>query len=133
MVAFYSGMRKGEINALKWSSITNDGVIQVRHSVAQKLKGGDRVTLSKNKTSIQRYQSSQAAFTALNEHRERYRQLNGFNDDYLVCGGLRCLRDSTIDNRNRMYAEAAGLKRIRIHSFRHSHASVLANAGISII
>lgn len=49
-IAFYTGMRKGEINALKWSDIDGD-VIHVRRSIAQKLKGGDRETPPKNKSS----------------------------------------------------------------------------------
>jgi integrase len=42
------------------------------------------------------------------------------------------LRDTTISNRNKKYAEAAGLRSIRIHDFRHSHVSVLANEKINI-
>ena len=42
-IAFYTGMRKGEINALKWSDI-DDNIIHVRRSIAQKLKGDDRET-----------------------------------------------------------------------------------------
>lgn len=34
--------------------------------------------------------------------------------------------------KNREYAKLAGVKRIRIHDFRHSHASLLANEGINI-
>ncbi|MFR5439949.1 MAG: tyrosine-type recombinase/integrase, partial [Monoglobus pectinilyticus] len=33
---------------------------------------------------------------------------------------------------NKKYAELAGIKKIRIHDFRHSHASLLANEGINI-
>jgi integrase len=42
------------------------------------------------------------------------------------------LRDTTIEKANTRFAEAAGLKHITIHEFRHSHASILANAGINI-
>ena len=37
-----------------------------------------------------------------------------------------------ISNKNIQYATEAGLPIIRIHDFRHSHASLLANAGINI-
>ena len=50
-IAFYTGMRKGEINALKWSDI-DDKIIHVRRSIAQKLKGDDRETSPKNKSSV---------------------------------------------------------------------------------
>ena len=38
----------------------------------------------------------------------------------------------TIDKRNRSFANSAGLPRVTIHDFRHSHASLLANSGINI-
>ena len=39
-IAFYTGMRKGEINALRWTDIEGN-IIHVRRSVTQKLKGDD--------------------------------------------------------------------------------------------
>ena len=68
----------------------------------------------------------------IDEHLKRYKAISGFNDDWRICGGQECIRDSTIDKRNELYAENAGLKKIRIHDFRHSHASFLANNGINI-
>ena len=68
----------------------------------------------------------------LQQHKARYKQLQGFSDDFRVCGGTRPLRDTSIQNANKKYAALAGLKTIRIHDFRHSHASLLANDGINI-
>ena len=39
-IAFYTGMRKDEINALRWTDIEGN-IIHVRRSVTQKLKGDD--------------------------------------------------------------------------------------------
>ena len=130
-IAFYSGMRKGEINALKWTDIS-DNTIHVTRSIAQKLKGGDRETPPKNKSSVRDIQIPLPLKDVLTEHYNRLKTLDGFSDDWRICGGAKCLRDSTIENRNRRYASAAGLKKIRIHDFRHSHASLLANSGINI-
>lgn len=131
MIAYYTGMRKGEINALRWSDIDDD-VIHVRRSIAQKLRGDDVETPPKNKSSYRDLQMPKPLLAALTAHRERQEQTDGFTDQYRVCGGIRCLRDTSIDKRNRAFAEAAGLPRIRIHDFRHSHASLLANNGINI-
>ena len=49
-----------------------------------------------------------------------------------VCGGFKCLHDSSLSNKNIRFANEAGLEPIRIHDFRHSHASLLANEGINI-
>lgn len=42
-IAFYTGLRKGEIFALKWSDI-DDEYLSVTRSITQKLKGEDRET-----------------------------------------------------------------------------------------
>lgn len=131
MIAFYTGMRKGEINALKWSDIEGDK-INVKRSIAQKLKGEDRETPPKNKSSYRTLQCPTALCIALEQQRLRHEKTTAVTDDLRVCGGERCLRDSTLDKHNRMYAKIAGLEHIKIHSFRHSHATVLANAGINI-
>lgn len=130
-IAFYTGMRKGEIHALKWTDISNN-TISITRSISQKLKGGDRETPPKNKSSIRTIQIPSPLLDVLSEHYERCKNLNGFSDDWRICGGESCLRDSTIDNRNNKFAGMAGIKKIRLHDFRHSHASLLANNGINI-
>ena len=130
-IAFYTGLRKGEINALKWTDIDGD-YLTVSRSINQKLKGEDRETPPKNKSSYRTLQMPKPLISILEHQKERYKELDGFSDDFRVCGGSRPLRDTSIDKVNRNIAESAGLKRIRIHDFRHSHASVLANNGINI-
>lgn len=131
-IAFYIGARKGEINALKWSDIDGN-ILHIRRSIAQKLKGDDVETPPKNKPSYRDMQIPNPLLEILTEHKERQRNADkNFSEDYRVCGGTCCLRDSTIDKKNRQFADAAGLPRIRIHDFRHTHASLLVNEGINI-
>lgn len=49
-----------------------------------------------------------------------------------ICGTNKPLRDLRIQKRNIKFAQLAGIKTIRIHDFRHSHASLLANEGINV-
>ena len=130
-IAFFTGMRKGEIYALTWNDIQKDG-IHITKSLSQKLQGEDRITPPKNKSSIRIVQVPEPLEKVLDEHYERCKSLENFTDDYLVCGGLTALRDTTVDKMNRKFADLSGVKRIRIHDFRHSHASLLANNGINI-
>lgn len=130
-IAFYTGMRKGEINALQWTDIKNNE-INITKSVAQKLKGEDRITPPKNKSSVRTIQIPTPLAQVLNEHKERCKTMDNFSDDLFICGGLRPLRDTSIENFNKKFAKTAGVKKIRIHDFRHSHASLLANEGINI-
>lgn len=130
-IAFYTGMRKGEIYALKWSDISND-TIHITRSITQKLKGDDRETPPKNQKSFRSIQIPLPLKKVLDEHYKRYMCISRFDDNWRICGGMKCIRDSTLDNRNKKYAQTANIKRIRIHDFRHSHASLLANNRINI-
>lgn len=130
-IAFYTGLRKGEIHALKWSDI-DGSLLHVRRSIAQKLKGGDVETAPKNISSVRTLQIPIPLMTILSEHKKRQEQLEYFTDDYRICGGEQCLRDSSVQNKNIRYAGLTELHMINIHSFRHSHVSVLANEGINI-
>lgn len=130
-IAFYTGMRKGEIHGLRWSDI--DGkYISVKRSISQKVKGDDRITPPKNKSSIRTLQIPKPLIEILNEHKERCKIFDGFSEENYICGANKPLRDSTIQKRNIKFAQLAGIKTIRIHDFRHSHASLLANEGINI-
>jgi integrase len=129
--AFYTGLRKGEIHALRWTDI-DGAVLRVTRSIAQKLKGGDRETPPKNKSSIRALQLPAPLLAVLEEHKTRCARVEGFAESNHICGGAAPLRDSSIQNHNAAYAQAAKLQQIRIHDFRHSHVSLLANNGINI-
>jgi len=127
-IAFFTGLRKGEIHALKWSDI-DGSFLSVKRSITQRLKGGDRETPPKNQSSMRTLQMPAPLIKVLREHKKRQEPPGCFTDDNRVCGGI---RDTTIQRRNEQYAALSGLKVIRIHDFRHSHVSVLANEGINI-
>lgn len=130
-IAFFTGMRKGEINALQWTDIKGN-CISITKSVAQKLKGGDRITPPKNRSSIRTIQIPEPLSRVLNEHYSRSSGINGFSEQWFICGGIRPIRDTSIQKELKRYADTAGVKVIRVHDFRHSHASLLANEGINI-
>lgn len=131
-IAFYCGFRKGEIHGLRWSDI--DGInISVKRSINQKLRKDEDVeTAPKNRSSIRTIQMPQQLIAILNEHKERQSKLYTDIENRRILGDNRCVRDSTICKKNAEYAKTAGIKKIRIHDFRHSHASLLANNGINI-
>lgn len=131
MLAYYTGARKGEIHALKWNCIDNDR-LQIKRSITQKIKGDDVETPPKNKSSIRTIALPQPLINALNEHKARQQQTNPkWKDTAFICGYFRPLRDTSIETENKKYAEQANIKKIRIHDFRHSHASLLINNNIN--
>ena len=130
-IAFYTGMRKGEIYALRWTDI-RAGRIYITRSIGQKVRGEDRETPPKNRSSIRDIQIPAPLLCVLEAHKERCRSIEGFTEELRICGALRPIRDATLSRRNIEIAHAAGLEPIRIHDFRHSHASLLANNGVNI-
>lgn len=133
MLAYYTGGRKGELNTLRWSDLDGD-YLWIRGSVTQKIKGKAWVeTPPKNESSVRRIQIPVPLKDALTDHRKRQERSEIFDPSIIfICGGLRPLPDTVIENANQRYAAAAGVKHITIHEFRHSHASLLCNAGINV-
>ncbi len=133
-IAFFTGMRKGEINALTWKDFQGNK-INITKSISQKMHGEDRITPPKNKSSYRTLQMPATLMNILFAHKQRLIYAHNFSLNSFVCScdnGKTCLRDTSIDYQNRKYAKLANLDRIRIHDFRHTHATLLANSGINI-
>lgn len=131
-IAFYTGMRKGEINALRWKHIKGN-VIEVRRTVSQKVKGKNLETEPKTFSSVRDLVIPDPLMAILEEHKKRQMDDEHFSGEYYVCGAVKILPDTTIEKHNEKYRKAAGLKHIRIHDFRHTHATVLINERINIM
>lgn len=96
------------------------------------MKKGDPETPPKNKSSIRTIQIPLPLIDILQEHKKRKQNNPQYSEDSRILGDGRCIRDITLEERNKYYAKLAGVKKIRIHDFRHSHASLLVNMGINI-
>jgi integrase len=131
-IAFYTGCRKGEINALKWSDLEGN-ILHIRRSVTHKVKGiSELETPPKTKSSYRDLQVPDPLLRILEFVRKIQEKDPAFTSDYRICGGVRTLSDTAIENKNQQFAKDAGLPHIKVHDFRHSHASLLANEGINI-
>ncbi len=130
-IAFYTGLRKGEIHGLRWSCVEGN-CLNVKYSICQKVTKEDIETPPKNRSSIRKIQIPKPLIDILKEHKKRKMTLPNFSEEDRVLGVDKSLRDTSIRNRSREFAKIAGVKYIRIHDFRHSHASLLANMGINI-
>lgn len=127
---YYTGMRKGEAQALTWSDIDfNNGTIKINKSLTRKTKKGSyAITSPKNKSSNRTITINKKLQEILSNHKPA----DSKSEDF-VFGGERPLSNSTIDRRIETGAANAGVKKIRQHDFRHSHASFLLANGISIV
>jgi integrase len=126
-IAYYTGLRIGEILALKWGDISGEYL-----SVRRSMSIYNEETPPKNRSSMRTLQIPKPLMVILNEQKRRHKELMSGVDGLRVCGGTDVVTRVVLAKRNRTYAEVAGVKRIRIHDFRHSHASLLASEGINI-
>lgn len=121
---FYTGCRKNEANALKWSDINFEKKqISVNKSVNTKIgDGGCSYTIStpKTKSSIRNIPMTKCLLEAL-------KSLDRNDDNDFVFGGTRPLPETTIAKVNITASKKANLPTIRIHDFRHSFTSMLIN------
>ncbi len=134
VVAYYTGLRKGEIHALRWNDIDGN-CLHVRRSITQKIKGKQILeTAPKNRASVRALQMPRPLQDVLAQYKalQQLRFGRKWRPDFRVILGDRCVSDTALANYNKKWAAAAGLPAIRIHDFRHSHASLLANEGINI-
>ncbi|MDR0248804.1 MAG: site-specific integrase [Oscillospiraceae bacterium] len=128
-LAFHTGMRRGEILALRWSDL-DGGEISVRRSVNQSLPGGERETAPKSLSSVRNVLISDDLNRVLGEHRQRQEQVDGFSEGWRICGGARTLCKTLLGRRSKKYAMAAGVHVINIHAQRHSYTTrLIANGG----
>lgn len=130
-IAFFTGMRKGEINALRWNAVEGD-VIHVRRAVVQNINGRTVENPPKTPSSYRDLQMPAPLKAVLAAQLERQRSSSAFSTEDYVVGGKAVIPDRSITDKKDRAADAAGLPRITVHDFRHSHASLLINEGISI-
>ena len=127
LTAVMTGMRRGELLALKWGDIDwNSGQISVRRSIHR----GEFVK-PKSRNSIRRIAISPVLRQALEQHRLTVMKLDidlVFAND----NGLPLDPDNLIKREFHPALDRAGLRRIRFHDLRHSYASLLISQGENI-
>lgn len=136
-ILFYSGLRKGEANALQIKDF-HDGVkpyLDVNKSATCKVKGNQWIiTDPKNKTSIRKVPVPNILAEIMREHiNTKLAHLPvKFTPDLFLVGGVQPLSDSTYDTIKRKIENKIHLSHISIHDLRHSYVSVLINNGVPL-
>lgn len=129
---FISGCRRGEALALTWEDIDEKkGSIEIKKSYSKKTdeKGiGFIITSTKNEGSDRIIYLPRSFFKALAEYKKDKDLSLPF-----VFGGKSPFPVTNLQRALATAADEAGLKRIRIHDFRHSCASFLLHKGVSIV
>ena len=126
---YYTGMRKGEVQALNWNDIDfNNNQIVVNKTLSVKTrKDTYKITSTKNYIN-RKIKMSKTLRECLLEYKKECMEYTDFKEEWFVFGNSRFLPSTTIDNHKHNYFSKLGdVSEITIHQFRHSHVSLLIN------
>jgi integrase len=139
MFAGASGCRRGELCALQWSDVNFEtGVVTVSKSLEQTRAGGVRVKGTKGGR-VRRIGLEDADLDVLRDrHAQQLEDKAAFGNDYRDHGLVFCQPNGDCYSPMQVGARVkealvkAGLGGFRLHSLRHSHASVLLSQGTPV-
>lgn len=126
LTLYYTGMRIGELLALTPADIDFENNLISINKTYQVIKGAPMITTPKTERSIRSVALPPFLVAELHKHTQRFYDLQ--QDQRLFIHARR-----TYGNILKRHAEIAGVKCIRTHDLRHSHASLLIELGFSAL
>jgi integrase len=142
IVALFTGVRRGELLALRWRNTDLDAkVIRIRAALEETKAHGIRFKRAKTKNGRRDITLPDIVVEALREHRRQQCELRmalglgKLPDDALVFPALdgRPLSPRTFSGDWGEAAEKFGMGDITLHALRHTHASQLIDAGVDVV
>lgn len=142
VTALFTGLRRGELLALRWANIDLDGPkLRVVEALEQLADGSLRFKPPKTKAGRREVTLPDVVIETLREHRRQQLELRvalglgKMPDDALVFpvfdGGPRSLR--AVSKEWEIFAASAGIREVTFHGLRHTHASQLIDAGVDVV
>lgn len=128
-VLYWCGLRKGELQALKFSDVD---LVSKTITISKNYDYRSRkITTPKNTSSYREVMLTTNLTNRLADHIEQCKRFAGFDNDLFLFGYDKPISCTTLERRKNEYCQKAGLPKIRVHDFRHSHVSLLINSGVS--
>jgi len=129
---YLTGCRRGEALALTWNDF-NGRSIKINESINTRGVEGYEVTAPKNSTSNREVLLPAVLCGLLEDYKYESKQIAGWDERAFIFGVHSPICATTITRKFDEYIKKAGVKKIRLHDLRHSHASLLINRGQNIL
>lgn len=132
-ILYFTGLRIGECLALSWNDYDNN-CIDINKTIAKE-KDENRnhiINSPKTESSYRKISLDNQIVKELNNLYIREKEKEFFENSWFIFGGIKPLAQTTITRKKNKYCELANVKKIRLHDFRHSHATFLLSNGITI-
>ena len=133
-ILYYMGLRQGELQALNWNDVNFEKKeLYINKTLTTKIKG-EKYTISspKTKNSVRVLPIPIHILNDLKIMKNNAEKYSDYSINWFIFGNSLPFPETTIQKKKNNYCDMANLKRIRIHDFRHSCASLLINQGSSI-
>lgn len=121
-VLYWTGARRGEILALTKDCVEENGTLKINKSIKSFKRG---IKSPKTRSSFREIELDKMTF----EHMKPLLKTPGA----YVFGGEQTLSLTNIARKFNEAIKKAGIKKIRLHDLRHSHATMLINNGANIV
>ena len=131
--AFFMGTRKAEQIALQWKDVdfVNHTVKIYKQLNLKGLKKDNLFIPTKNNI-IRTISIPNKLWDMMIAHHNKSSKIMGFTDEFFIFGDNKHLSYTTIDRKKDYYFDLSKVKRITMHQFRHSHASLLISNNVSL-
>ena len=130
---YLTGMRLGEALALTWNDLQPFYLSITKSQTKKTEKGSYAIKLPKNVSSIRDVCINEALYNYLISVRKEQEQIAGFSSSWFIFWGEEPLSRTSIERIKNIAVAESGVRKIRIHDFRHSHASNLIGEGMDIV